>query len=58
MLRCEHELCRKKSLIHFKCKCCKIYCIKHQLPEKHECQKKQELFVIDIQLPEPKINFI
>ena len=58
MLRCEHELCRKKSLIHFKCKCYKIYCIKHQLPENHKCEYKEDIFKINIQLPPSKINYI
>lgn len=56
MLRC--ELCNKKCIIHFKCKCCKVYCIKHQLPEKHECSYKEELFAINVQLLSPKINYI
>lgn len=56
MHRC--ELCNKKCLIEFKCKCCKIYCIKHQLPEKHKCEYKEELFTIEIQLPPSKLNYI
>ena len=56
MLRC--ELCKKKCIIYFKCKCSKVYCIKHQLPEKHECHYKEELFVIEVQEPALKINYI
>lgn len=56
MLHC--ELCKKKFVIHFKCKCCKIFCIKHQLPEKHECDYKDELFVIEVQRQPSKINYI
>ena len=58
MLRCEFNTCKKKCIIHFKCKCCKIFCIKHQLPEKHECEHKEELFVLDIQTFASKINYI
>lgn len=56
MIRC--EICKKKCVIHFKCKCCKVYCIKHQLPEKHECEYKEELFKIEICEPLIKINYI
>ena len=56
MLRC--EVCKKKCIIHFKCKCSKIHGIKHQLPEKHECEYKEEIFIMDIQLPPSKINYI
>jgi len=58
MIRCEFELCKKKCVIHFKCKCCKIYCIKHYLPEKHKCEYKEELFQLEIQQPLLKINYI
>jgi hypothetical protein len=58
MIRCEASECKKKCIIYFKCKCCKVYCIKHQLPEKHNCEHKEELFVLEIKLPPSKINFI
>ena len=56
MLRC--EVCKKKCIIHFKCKCSKVHCIKHQLPENHKCDHKEELFVIEIQDGPSKINYI
>jgi predicted nucleic acid binding AN1-type Zn finger protein len=56
MLRC--ELCKKKSIINFKCKCKKNHCIKHQLPEHHNCEHKEELFTIEIQMPLSKITYI
>ena len=58
MIRCDFELCKKKCVIHFKCKCCKVYCIKHQLPEKHKCDHKEELFKIEIQELSSKLNYI
>jgi predicted nucleic acid binding AN1-type Zn finger protein len=56
MLRCEE--CKKKMVIHFTCKCCKIYCVKHQLPETHKCEYKEELFQLLTILPKTKINLI
>ena len=56
MLRC--EICKKKCIIHFKCKCSKVHCIKHQLPENHECEYKVDLFKIEICEPLIKLNYI
>jgi len=58
MIRCEVIDCKKKCIIYFKCKCCKVFCIKHQLPENHKCEYKEELFVMNVQLLSSKINFI
>lgn len=56
MIRCNY--CKKKCIIYFECKCCKVFCIKHQLPENHKCEYKEELFIMNIQLPLSKINYI
>ena len=56
MLRCQE--CNKKMVIHFTCKCCKIYCLKHQLPELHKCTYKEELFKLLTVLPKSKIDLI
>lgn len=44
--------CSKKLLYSFKCRCKNEYCIKHKLPEKHNCEfdykqliKKQEAVI-------------
>ena len=29
--------CKKNTVIVITCKCEKVFCVKHQLPEKHEC---------------------
>ncbi len=37
-IRCSYENCNKKlKLIHFKCKCNMIFCMKHKMPEIHNC---------------------
>ena len=58
MIRCKVIDCKKKCIIYFECKCCKVFCIKHQLPENHKCEYKEELFIMNIQLPLSKINYI
>lgn len=40
MERC--KFCKKKSYINITCKCGNSYCIKHRLPEIHECSKMEE----------------
>ena len=36
--RCSHKKCNKKlKLTDMSCKCSKIFCQKHRLPETHEC---------------------
>ena len=42
---CSFESCKKKvHLISFTCDYCnKKYCIKHRLPEVHNCQGKKEV---------------
>jgi len=36
--KCNHNDCSKKlKLTDFPCKCDKIFCKLHRLPEKHEC---------------------
>ncbi len=38
MIRCSHQDCNKKlKLIQFKCKCNKVFCMKHKMPEIHNC---------------------
>ena len=33
------EICKKKlSLMDYSCRCGKFYCMKHRLPEEHQCQ--------------------
>jgi hypothetical protein len=34
-MRCFH--CEKKTVISITCKCEHVFCVKHQLPEKHVC---------------------
>lgn len=53
---CEH--CKKKCIIQIKCKCEKIFCLKHRLPEIHKCSYKEDLFIIDIIPISKKINII
>ena len=36
--RCNHPECRKKlKLTDMPCRCHKCFCIKHRLPEQHQC---------------------
>lgn len=34
-MRC--ATCNKKTLMTFECKCNKIFCNKHRMPEDHDC---------------------
>lgn len=37
-MRCAFADCKKKiKLVHIKCKCDKVFCDKHRLPETHKC---------------------
>jgi hypothetical protein len=37
--RCALEGCKKKlSLVDYACKCTKVYCAAHRVPETHECK--------------------
>ena len=29
---------KKLKLIHYKCKCKNLYCVKHRLPQSHDCK--------------------
>ena len=42
---CVH--CKKKSVVILQCKCEKFFCIKHQLPEKHNCTYVYEKHTVD-----------
>ncbi len=53
---CVH--CKKKSVILIHCKCDNQYCIKHQLPEKHNCTFVFEKHVIEKLPPTKKIDNI
>ena len=36
--RCRHENCNKKlKLLYFECKCGLAFCLKHKMPELHNC---------------------
>ena len=37
MFKCQKEKCKKKSMIEFKCRCGKVFCVKHKNPEEHNC---------------------
>jgi len=53
------QVCRKKcEMIHFTCRCGKIFCVKHQLPHNHNCQfNNQEKMQKEIQINNPKIEY-
>lgn len=37
-LMCAHEGCKKKmTLVDYACKCSKLYCCAHRIPEVHNC---------------------
>ena len=56
MMRCNE--CKKKIIIHFTCKCSKLFCIKHYYFLNHNCEFKENLFKIEIIKPQCKINII
>lgn len=53
---CVH--CKKKSHVILQCKCEKFFCVKHQLPEKHECTYNYEKHTIDKMPLSKKIELI
>jgi predicted nucleic acid binding AN1-type Zn finger protein len=55
-MTCFH--CKKKVVILITCKCEKNFCVKHQLPEKHECCFIYEKHVIQKLTPPKKIDTI
>jgi len=55
-MRC-HE-CRKKIVIAITCKCEHVFCVKHQLPEKHVCSFVFEKHTIEPIPPTKKIDII
>lgn len=52
------EQCKKKCIIHIICKCNKLFCIKHRLPETHKCSYKEDMFILEIIPISTKINII
>jgi hypothetical protein len=40
-------VCKKKTIIVFTCKCEKVVCLKHRLPEEHKCEQEQSLFKVE-----------
>ena len=53
---CQH--CKKKTVIILTCKCEQFFCIKHQLPEKHQCTFQYEKHRIEIVPSTKKIEMI
>ena len=51
-------LCKKRKVILLTCKCENKYCIKHNLPEVHECTVTNELFKIEVTEAPKKIEKI
>jgi predicted nucleic acid binding AN1-type Zn finger protein len=48
------DLCNKKVVIAITCQCSKIYCIKHRMPEDHECTfdfKEKTRMILSKQIP-------
>lgn len=35
--RCSHSECKKKVVLDVQCKCTKVFCSEHRLPEDHGC---------------------
>ena len=54
-MKCFH--CKKSSVIQFQCKCEQSFCVKHQLPEKHQCTYVYEKQIIE-KIPVKKIVVI
>ncbi len=40
-------ICKKTHVITFTCKCEKVLCLKHRLPEDHKCDQEQPLFKVE-----------
>jgi len=61
VMKCHHKGCKiKMKVLKFSCKyCCSDFCLKHQLPEDHNCTSSMKEVVI---LPGPvvpsKLTFI
>uniref|UniRef100_A0A6C0AGK0 AN1-type domain-containing protein n=1 Tax=viral metagenome TaxID=1070528 RepID=A0A6C0AGK0_9ZZZZ len=55
-MRC--EVCAKKVVIVFTCACNKQTCIKHRLPETHQCVYKPELFQLEKVVKKTKLTTI
>lgn len=49
------DVCKKKTVIVFTCVCSKKTCIKHRLPETHDCSHTPELFSLKPKLPKNKV---
>ncbi len=50
--------CKKKTVILIQCKCNQSFCVKHQLPEKHNCTFTYEKHIIEKIPPAKKIEDI
>ena len=50
--------CKKKTVIMIQCKCLNSFCVKHQLPEKHNCTFVYEKHVLEKIQPVKKIETI
>lgn len=50
--------CNKKFVILIQCKCEQSYCIKHQLPEKHNCTYIYKKHIIEPVPSNKKIDTI
>lgn len=37
MFKCSQKKCKKKTMIEFKCRCGKVFCVTHKNPEDHSC---------------------
>jgi len=56
--RCEMNDCRKRTYpLGFHCKfCCKTFCLKHQLPENHDCDIKGSKYYLEYKTKEKHAN--
>lgn len=52
------EICVKNTVIIFTCACNKQTCIKHRLPETHQCKYKYDLFKLEKVVKETKVSII
>lgn len=50
--------CKRKCVIMVECKCEQSYCIKHRLPEKHNCTFIFKKHIIEYVPPNKKIESI
>jgi len=51
-------LCKKRNIILITCKCNQSFCIKHNLPEVHECTFVEELYKLEVVEPPKKVDKI